>query len=40
MKQYAVGIFMFLLLGSTANAARLSRSGGQAYYDTVLESRG
>lgn len=37
MKQYAVGMFMFLLLGSAANAALLSRSGGQSYYDTVLD---
>lgn len=37
MKQYAVGLFMFLLLGSAADAALLSRSGGQAYYDDVLD---
>ncbi len=37
MKQCATGIFLFLLLGSAANAALLSRSGGQAYYDTVLD---
>ncbi len=37
MKQYAVGIFLFLLLGSAANAALLSRSAGLAYYDTVLD---
>ncbi len=37
MKQYVVGIFLFLLLGSAANAALLSRNGGYAYYDNVLD---
>jgi hypothetical protein len=29
--------FLLVLFGSTANAALLSRAGGQAYYDTVLD---
>jgi hypothetical protein len=31
------GVILLALFGSTANAALLSRAGGQAYYDTVLD---
>jgi hypothetical protein len=37
MKKYAAGLILFMLLGSVANAALLSRLSGQAYYDTELD---
>ena len=37
MKQLIAGIFLFVLMGSVANAALLSRLSGQAYYDTELD---
>jgi hypothetical protein len=37
LKKSLAGIFLLMLIGSTANAALVSRLSGAAYYDTVLD---
>jgi len=36
MQRIAAGLTALFLIAANANAALLSRAGGQAYYDTVL----